>query len=155
MIILVRRFDDTDAEATARVFFEAVRDGTGAHYSQSQQRAWAPEVPDLGDWRARIAPQTALVAEADDEVVGFMTLTEDGCIDLAFVAPDHMGRGIATRLYLAIQDAAEARGMKRLWTDASHQARAFFERKGWKVVTTQTPVRNGVALTNFRMEKYL
>lgn len=155
MTVVVRNFRKADAEATALIFYDAVRRGSGAHYTDTQKRAWAPSVPDIESWLARIAPQTALVAELDDRVVGFMTLTEEGCIDLAFVAPDQMGRGVATQLYVSLCEAAAVNGLRRLWTDASHAARRFFEREGWTVVKTQTAVRNGVALTNFRMEKIL
>jgi len=151
----IRPFRDDDAEATAQVYFDSVRQGTRVYYDDAQRRAWAPARPDLSGWRERLASQTAFVAERNSRVVGFMTLKADGCIDLAYVAPDAIGQGVAKALYDAILSEAVRRGIPRLHADASHLARAFFERQGWLVVTAQTVTRGGVAIPNFVMEKTL
>ena len=152
---VIRRFREEDAQATAQVFFDAVHVGARAHYDEAQRRAWAPRVPALAAWRERLRPQSVFVAERDDRIVGFMTLTTDGVIDFAFVAPDVIGQGVAKALYDAVLSEAVGRGLDRLRADASHLARPFFERQGWGVVRRQSVERDGVALTNFVMEKAL
>ena len=77
---------------------------------------------------------------------------DDGYLDFAYVAPDAMGQGVAKALYDAILAVAEKAGLARLTSEASHLARRFFERQGWRVVEEQSVARNGVTLTNFRME---
>ena len=84
-----------------------------------------------------------------------MTLADDGYIDLAYTSPDHRGLAIGAQLYKVIEAEARRLVVKRLYADASHPARCFFEHQGWKVVREQTVTRNGVALTNFAMEKHL
>ena len=155
MQVTVRRFEDRDAEATARIYFDAVRIGAQDYYDEAQRRAWASSVPDTPPWRARLRSQASFVAERDGAIVGFMTLKPDGCIDLAFVAPQAMGTGVARQLYERLLAEASAMGLRRLHTEASHLARPFFERQGWSVVKRQTVERDGVALTNFVMEKHL
>lgn len=153
--ISVRGFLVGDTEATAQIYFDAVRLGTHDHYTENQRQAWAPRVPDGLEWRDRLTNQTTLVAECDDRVVGFMTLNDDGHIDLAFVAPAFIGKGVAKRLYDVILTEAVARGLSRLHTEASLLARPFFERQGWSVVKQQSVHTRGVFLTNFVMEKQL
>ncbi len=155
MQVTVRRFEDEDAEATARIYFDAVRVGARDHYDEAQRRAWASAVPDTPPWRARLRSQASFVAERDGAIVGFMTLKPDGCIDLAFVAPQAMGTGVARQLYERLLAEAAAMGLRQLHTEASHLARPFFERQGWSVIKQQTVERDGVALTNFVMEKDL
>ncbi len=150
--VSIRPYRDEDAEATAAVFFEAVHVGAARHYDEAERYAWAPRVPDLPAWRDRLASQAVFVAERHDRIVGFMTLRPDGCIDLAFVAPDAMGTGVARRLHEAILGEAARQQMTKLHTHASHLARPFFERQGWAVVREQTVQRDGVVLTNFLME---
>lgn len=147
----IRSYRATDAAATARLHYDAVHGGTDAHYDADQRRAWAPAVPETDAWADRLAAQTVFVAERGDRLVGFMTLAADGCIDLAFVAPDCMGRGIAGALYDRIVEAAISQGLTHLTADASHLLRPFLERRGWTVVRQQTVERDGVALTNFAM----
>ena len=150
--VSVRRFRDEDAGATARIFCDAVHQGAARHYDEAQRRAWAPGIPDLPAWRDRLGAQAVFVAERQHSVVGFMTLRPDGCIDLAFVAPDAMGTGVARQLYDAILREAARQRMPTLHTHASHLARPFFERQGWTMVREQTVQRDGVSLTNFFME---
>jgi putative acetyltransferase len=150
--VRIRRFRDSDTAATARVFFESVHRATRAFYDAAQRQAWAPRIPDTEAWRARIAPQIAFVAEQEGAVVGFMTLRQDGYLDLAFVAPDAVGQGVAKALYDAILRAASDAGIARLTTEASLVARPFFERQGWTVLHEEAVERDGVTLTRFRME---
>ncbi len=151
----IRRFTDNDAAATAQIFFDAVHVGTRAHYDATQRRAWAPEVPETSSWRQRLAAQTTFVAEQGGRIVGFMTIDQDGYIDLAFVAPPMIGQGIAKLLYDHVEAAAAHTATPRLHTAASHLARPFFERQGWSVVKRQTVSLRGVSMTNFVMEKAL
>jgi putative acetyltransferase len=147
----IRRFRESDAAATARVFYDSIHHATREFYDAAQRRAWAPEVPETEAWWARIAPQIAFVAERDGTLIGFMTLRTDGHLDLAFVAPDAVGQGVAKALYDALLAEATAAGMTRFTTEASLLARPFFLRQGWSVQREEAVERHGVILTRFRM----
>jgi len=153
--VTVRRFRDEDAEATARLFFEAVHRGTSPFYDEAERNAWAPRIPETSAWLDRLKPQSVFVAEMDGQVVGFMTLRSDGCVDLAYVLPEMMGQGIAKELHRHTLREAARLGLRKLRADASHLARPFFERQGWTVVRRQCVHRAGVALANSAMEKLL
>ncbi len=152
----IRRFGDVDARATAQIFFDSVRLGSRDYYDEAQRLAWAPRVPETATWLDRLKSQTVFVAERQGRVVGFMTLTAEGCIGLAYVATDAIGQGIGKALYDAILSEAENIGVPKLTAEASHLARAFFKRQGWSVVKSQTVTRgDDVAIPIFVMEKIL
>jgi len=151
----IRVFTDDDTTATAQIFFDAVRLGTTDYYDERQRMAWAEKVPDTDDWRERLQSQSSFVAQLNTRLVGLMTLDEHGHIDLAFVVPDLIGKGVARALYERIEAEAARLGITRLDTDASYLARRFFERQGWLVVRQQSVVMGEVSLTNFSMEKCL
>jgi putative acetyltransferase len=88
----VREFVDDDVNATAQVFFDAVRLGAAEYYDERQRMAWAEKVPDTDEWRERLQSQHSFVAQLNTRLVGFMTLDGDGHIDLAFVVPDLIGK---------------------------------------------------------------
>lgn len=155
MEITIREFDEKDAAATARLFFESVRRGAATQYSEAQRQAWAPDLPDPGEWRERLGGLRTWIAEVEGKMAGFMSVTPTGHLDLAFVHPDWIGTGVARALYGPVEQYARQSGLSRLTSDASLLARPFFERQGWQVLREQQPVRNGVVLTNFRMEKKL
>jgi len=152
MKLEIRRFQDQDAAASAQLFLEAVQTGARDAYTQEQRNAWAPSIPDISDWQTRLKTQFSLMAYHDDQLLGFMTLTDNGVIDLAFVSPAAMGKGVAGELYNAILKQARIRQFTQLQTHASHMARRFFEKRNWVIIQQQTVVRNDVELTNFLME---
>ena len=156
MPLTIRDFTDDDTQATARLFHDTVRTASGPAYDARQRAAWAPKVPDSRAWGARLAAATTLVAEDASGLAGFMSLERAGDrashIEMAFVRADQIGGGVAKALYDALITRAQTAGLHHLSTDASAMARRFFERQGWAVIREQQPVRDGVALTNYRME---
>ncbi len=88
-------------------------------------------------------------------MVAFIDLEPDGHIDRLFCAPEAAGRGVASRLYQALETAARAQGIERLFTEASELARRFFEQKGFTVLQRQDKILRGVPIHNYRMAKTL
>ena len=151
----VRKFVDDDVSATGQIFFDSVRLGAAEYYDERQRNAWAAKVPNDDEWRKRLQSQHSFVAQLDTRLAGFMTLDDHGHIDLAFVVPDLIGKGVARALYERVEAEALRRGIGRLDTEASHMARRFFDRQGWSVVRQQSVAKGDVSLTNFIMEKRL
>lgn len=152
---VLRNYTAGDAPEIVRLFFETVRSVNRADYSDEQLEAWAPGVPDLRKWHARMAGRRTLVAEEGGEVVGFAELEDDGRLDMLYVRNDAIGRGVGRRLYEAVEREARGQGLGWIFTEASMTARPFFERRGFHVVREQMVSRRGVSLTNFVMEKDL
>ena len=147
----IRAYEADDASAIARLFYGTVRSVNQADYSEEQVEAWAPAVPNKQAWHARMSEpdRRTLVAEEDDEVVGFAELEDDGHLDMLYLRGDALGRGVGRRLYEAVE------GLRRIFTEASITARPFFERNGFRVVREQRISCRGVEMTNFAMEKQL
>ncbi|WP_363318732.1 GNAT family N-acetyltransferase [Clostridium sp.] len=66
-----------------------------------------------------------------------------------FVHKDYQGKGVAT----AICDRLEKAVQKKVITNVSITARAFFEKRGYKVIKEQQVERQGIVIVNFAMEK--
>ncbi|MEW5421199.1 GNAT family N-acetyltransferase [Amorphus sp. 3PC139-8] len=152
--ISIRPLDAEDGPHLARIFFCAVYDGTRAHYSFRQRRAWAGDAIMAARWQ-EAAEMTGFVAQLDDEPVGFMTIDAAGHIEFAFVLPSLAGTGIGWRLYEAVEAKARDFGATALTVEASEIAKPFFERQGWTAIARQSVTRRDVTLTNYKMEKVL
>lgn len=154
-MIRIRPFIAADADTLAEVFSRAVREGAAGAYNEAQRLAWAsaPDAPPA--WNERLGAEITLVGERDGRVAGFMTLAHDGHIDLAFVLPEEMGRGLAAALHDRVLAEAQVRRMTRLTTEASIIARRFFLKQGWRELSEQQIELRGVLLTNYVMEKRL
>lgn len=155
MSLKIRRYRESDTKTLTRVYFESVRNGTMDFYSKEQREAWAPAIPDTDTWKSRLAPMIVFVAEDDSGIVGFMTLEDNGYIDLAFVRPDRIATGVASELYKHVEETSRELQQERLFSDASEMARRFFDKRGWVVKRKRIIERDGVELTNYRMEKLL
>jgi 8-oxo-dGTP pyrophosphatase MutT (NUDIX family)/ribosomal protein S18 acetylase RimI-like enzyme len=155
--VRIRPFRAGDAPALAQLFHAAVHGIASRHYSPAQVAAWAPAAPDPAQYLARGTDgRTLLVAEgADGTPLAYGDVEADGHIDHLFCRPDAAGAGIAAQLYAALEATARARGIDRLYTEASEPARRFFERHGFTLLHRRDFALAGVPIHNYAMEKRL
>ena len=150
-----RPYAAADLDALIVLFQTAVRSLAGVEYTFEQVLAWAPDGVDRDHWRVRLAASSAWVATSGDRAMGFISLEWDGHIDMLYVHPDFQRRGVASTLLQRLVASAAARGLDRLFTEASITAKPFFERQGFRVIAAQEVIRLGEPLANFRMERRL
>jgi len=148
--MLIRDYRISDLTALAQLFFDTVHTVNAVDYTPEQLAVWATGTIDERDWNASLSAHRTLIAELDGIIVGFADLAEDGYLDRLYVHRAYQRRGIATALCNALEAGCT---VPLLTTHASITARPFFEKRGWKTVRQQTVVRQGVALTNFVMQK--
>lgn len=155
--VRIRPFRDGDAAALAALFHAAVHRIAALHYSPEQVRAWSPAPADPARFAARAKDgRTLLVAaDAEDRPIAYGDVEADGHIDHLFCAPEHAGTGVAAALYGAIEAAARARGIRRLFVEASEPARRFFLKHGFTELHRRDFEIGGTAIHNYAMEKAL
>lgn len=142
----IREYKPADLPAILALFHDTVHAVNARDYTPVQLNAWAPDHPDLAEWKRRLESHRCLVAVENGEIAGFGDIDETGYLDHLFVAADRQGTGIGT----ALCDALEAGPVH---TDASITARPFFEARGYRVVTEQKVLCGGVVMPNYHMEK--
>lgn len=154
--LAIRDYREADALDLAHLYHKAVQRGAAGHYSQAQRDAWCRLPPIGANWSDRLARADTLVAETTDGALGFMTLDRStGHIDLAYVAPEMRGAGLAATLYAVLEGRARAARLAHLTSEASLLAERFFLRHGWQVVARQVVERSGISIPNARMVKHL
>ncbi|MGR3541933.1 MAG: GNAT family N-acetyltransferase [Hasllibacter sp.] len=156
MSVRLRPFHVDDAWTTRRIMHDAIRFGTAPHYDNAQRVAWAgPSQPPAG-WNDRLADHVTLIADdvtAEADVpVGFGTMRRDGYLDLLFVRPEAMRRGIGGTLLDALEEGVADARPPRFTTRASVVLRPLLEARGWHVTGEATQIRDGVALPAFDMQ---
>ncbi|MER7750981.1 GNAT family N-acetyltransferase [Kitasatospora sp. NPDC097643] len=75
----------------------------------------------------------AVVAEDGERVLGFATVVgapPQGALDMLFVEPEHIGRGIGRALLDHVREHAEGLGFRRLLIDADPNAEPFYRAMG-------------------------
>lgn len=155
MDIRIRLYRPDDSDTLAEIFTAAIHHAAPDYYTAEEIHAWAPPEIDYSEWEQKLGERPPFVAVLDKQIVGFMTLAEDGYVDRTYIHPDHQRKGIAGKLYAHIERTAGIKGLNKLYVDASHMAKPFFASMGFKVVRLNTICKGVVSLDNWRMEKYL
>jgi len=153
----IRRYTPADAAAAGEIFRHAIAVIGARDYTPEQIAAWAGPDGTAERLDARLGDgRLALVAvDGEDRVLAFGDLEADGHIDFLYAAPQAAGTGIVSTLYDALEAAARAQGIARLYSEASEAARRFFLKKGFVVLDRRDFAVRGVAIHNYAMEKHL
>ena len=144
----IRKYRPSDCRELAELFYDTVHTVNAGDYTKEQLDAWATGHVDLEAWDRSFREHHTLVALEDGAVIGFGDIDGSGYLDRLYVHRRHQGKGVAT----ALCDRLEQVCAGVISTHASITAKPFFEKRGYRVIREQVE-RQGVALTNFVMEK--
>jgi putative acetyltransferase len=148
----VCNYKPSDLKTVVALFGRSVHEVASRDYSPAQISAWAPQTPDLSEWTERLSKGTVFVCECENQLVGFIRIEKDGCLDLLYVHSQFQRQGVAQTLFERALVWASNQGLRRLTSDVSITARPFFEHVGFRVVRSQTIEHRGVSIQNFQME---
>lgn len=152
----VRPYRAEDRAACHGVFYRAVHEGAAEFYDAAQRSAWAPDPEPDPQAPDKLLAQWCWVAEdARGQILGFMSLCPNGYLDMAFVLPEVRGKGVAGALYDALTLRARAEGLSRLTVHASHLARRFLAKHGWRTDYAEFHPAAGQRLERFGMSLVL
>ena len=150
----LRPYLPSDGALCAAIFRAAIEELTVDDYDEDQREAWAARGDDVEAFGAKLAGALTLVAIVEGGPVGFASLKGD-VLDMLFVAPAVAGRGVGTMLIDALIKLAGARGVKKLTSEVSDNARPVFERQGFVAERRNIMRKGDVWLANTTMSKAL
>ena len=150
--MIIRQYEPTDCEDLVKLFYHSVHTINAKDYSQEQLNVWATNKIDLEVWNKSLSEHYTVVAVENNIIVGFGDIDKSGYLDRLYVHKDYQRQGIATAICDKLEQAVK---VNKIITHASITAKPFFEQRGFKVVKEQQVERNGIALTNYVMEKQI
>ncbi|MCV6587855.1 MAG: GNAT family N-acetyltransferase [Marinobacterium sp.] len=154
--VQLRHWQPQDSTAICSLFHAAINQIACQHYSPEQRYQWAHPSLDEYFWQQRLAETHPIVATVAGQVVGFIEFIEtDAWIDCLYVHPDYAGQGVGQLLLQQVLNMALTTRLARLQVDVSHTAMPLFSKMGFIALHENHHKRNGVTLTNTRMEKRL
>ena len=131
MEIVIRRATAADAAAVHKIVLLAVRATNARDYPSSVIERLVLTLPDKV--ASNLQTWCAFVAIVNGRVVGTGSLNGQTVISV-YVHPDYQGRGIATKLMDAVENAANAQSQRTLSVQSSVTAKAFYAKRGFKIV---------------------
>lgn len=154
---MVRALRAEDAAALAALTLAAIQQLGPRGYTTEQVAAWAARHPDAESMAQRwdSGHLIRVACGADDAPLAYALMEPDGHLDMLYCHPAHAGKGLACGLLEAVELAARALALPRLFTEASELARPVFARAGYSVIRRRNLCLGGVAIHNYAMEKCL
>ena len=151
----VRTYEIGDTKQIVQLFYDTVHEVNIRDYTKAQVDAWAPANIDLETWTKSLSSKYTFVAEEGETIAGFGQLEANGHIDCFYCHKDFQRQGIGRIILGQIDAKARNLDIKRLFTEASITAKAFFESQGFMVMKKQEVERRGQKFINFAMEKFI
>ncbi|MHA7830073.1 MAG: GNAT family N-acetyltransferase [Flagellimonas sp.] len=155
MDIVIRKGEISDLIELQKLFLDTITEICKADYNDNQVEAWISDTKSNTNrqrWVDTLTKQFVLVAQIDNEIIGFIALDNGNYIDFLYVHKNHQRQGIADSLYKKVENEARRQKQTILTANVSKTARPFFEKVGFEVVKKQTVVRQNVELMNFKMK---
>jgi len=147
--LVIREVRASDAEKICQLCADTVRNVNKRDYSQVQIDKWAGRLEGVERMRSRLKEQTGYVATYADKLIGVVTRTNDGYLDLFYIHAQHQREGIGTELMHKLLE--NLTNGTTLISDVSITARPFFEKFGFQIVEQQTAEIDGISFVNFAM----
>lgn len=146
----LREYRPSDCEQLAELFYQTVHSINSKDYTKEQLNVWATGKVDLGEWNCSFLKHKTLIAVANGKIVGFGDMDDTGYLNRLYVHKDYQRKGVASAICDALESSSNG---KAFITHASITAKPFFQYRGYRVVKEQKVIRQGIALTNYVMEK--
>ena len=126
----LRPYLPADEHVLAVIFRDSIQELASEDYSEGQLAAWSGAADDK-EFAVRLASQTTLIALMDGTPAGFISLKGLDHIDMLYVHPNFVRRGVGNALCDALETIAAARGVEALTVEATDNARPFFDQRGY------------------------
>lgn len=148
--MIIRKYNQKDCKQLAALFYDTVHTVNAKDYTKEQLDAWAPQNPDLTHLNKSFLKNYTVVAVIDNTITGFGNISQSGYIDMLYIHKDYQRQHIAAEICNTLETSINSPYYE---VHASISAKAFFEKRGYRVVKEQNVERGGILLKNFVMMK--
>lgn len=156
--MILRKYKSDDCINLLNLFYDTVRTVNRKDYNNKQLSVWAPDnyIEEKYDiWQKSLSENFTIVAEINEEIVGFGDMESTGYLNRLFIHKDYQHKKIASAIVKELEEYAAKICIYTIITEASITAKSFFERLGYTLIKEQQVERKGIFLTNYVMKKYI
>lgn len=143
----------SDCTSLQKIFVETIFHVCKFDYSPKQLAIWASGIENEERWKQILNEQLVIVAEENQKILGFCTLSKNCYIDLLFIHKNVQRQGIAQKLYKFMEKIAIENSQSIISADVSITALPFFRKMGFDHQVKQTVILKGTEFINYKMSK--
>ncbi|MGJ8550873.1 GNAT family N-acetyltransferase [Winogradskyella wichelsiae] len=144
-----------DIPEITSIFRNTITHINSKHYSEKQITVWASGADNVDEWEKRINKFYFIIAEIDNNIVGFAYLKNGNYIEGLFVHKDFQRQGIGSKLLRIIESQVMMNDFEIIKSDVSKTALPFFDNKYFNVIKKLKKNLKGVMLENYLVEKQM
>ena len=145
----IRQATIDDIPEITSLFRNTIININSRDYSDKQIKVWASGADDIEKWEKRINNDYFIVAEANNQIIGFSYLTKGNYLDGLFVHKDYQRKTIASKLLRIMESTASINGFDVLKSDVSITALPFFDSHYYEVEKKQKKSFKGLVFENY------
>ena len=144
-----------DLPEITTIFRDTIRAVNRKDYSAKQVEVWASGAEDTKKWQDRITKFYFLVAELNNQIVGFSYLKNGNYLDGLFIHKDFQRQTIASKLLRIMESRVSMNGYDLIKSDISITALPFFDSHFYEVEKKQKKSMKGMVFENYIIYKEL
>jgi len=122
-----REATQEDLPEITSIYRDTIRVVNSKDYSETQIEAWSSGANDLKKWQDRIKKFYFLVAEINNQIVGFSYLKSGYYLENIFVHKDFQRMTIGSKLLRIMESQVSMNGHETIKSDISTTALDFFD----------------------------
>jgi putative acetyltransferase len=122
-----REATQDDLPEITAIYRDTIRAVNSRDYSEAQIEAWSSGADDTKKWQDRIKKFYFLVAEVNNQIVGFSYLKQGYYLENIFVHKDFQRQTIASKLLRIMESQVSINGNDTIKSDISITALDFFD----------------------------
>jgi putative acetyltransferase len=145
----IRQATIDDIPEITSLFRNTIININSRDYSDKQIKVWASGADDIEKWEKRINNDYFIVAEANNQIIGFSYLTKGNYLDGLFVHKDYQRKTIASKLLRIMESRASINGFDVIKSDVSITALPFFDSHYYEVEKKQKKSFKGLVFENY------
>lgn len=144
-----------DLPEITSIFRDTIREVNKKDYSDKQIQVWSSGADEADKWKNRIKKTYFLVAEIEEQIVGFAYLKGGNYLDGMFVHKDFQRRTIGSKLLRIMESRASINGFEMIKAEASITALEFFDSHFYEIEKKQKKSLKGIVLENYIVSREL
>lgn len=154
-LISYRTAKVTDLKVIQNLFVETINQTCKQDYSKAQLKVWLKSIENKDRWFNAINDQYFLLAEKEQQLLGFGSLKLNNYVDFLYTSPKAQQQGIAKGILKELIKKANKAKQNKVTSDVSITAKPFFLKQGFKVLKTNKNMVHDQILINYKMELIL
>ncbi len=144
-----------DLPEITSIFRDTIREVNKKDYSDKQIQVWSSGADEADKWKNRIKKTYFLVAEIEEQIVGFAYLKGGNYLDGMFVHKDFQRRTIGSKLLRIMESRASINGFEMIKAESSITALEFFDSHFYEIEKKQKKSLKGIVLENYIVSREL